>query len=241
MHSLKDGPGVGGAAWGTPRGRRRVDRRAYESNVDFSPGSGPVRADNPCMAVKQQTDKQMERRRRLWDIAADNGALAALYEVIIYGPQLRSVMEASFGRRALEWCVRLLWLRPVRLMEAGQEVYVLGLEGRRHIGKRWPYEPRASGILDGLARRAVRECYEQHGWREEPGLGPLLRFAHFEADVPPRFVLASYTGYSVLHVRNLLSEHAGAVHRAGGVIVVYVRTADEARAMARAHRHRIQV
>lgn len=193
------------------------------------------------MAVKQQTDKHMERRRRLWDIAADNGALAALYEVIIYGPQLRSVMEARFGRRALEWSVRMLWLRPVRLAEVGQEAYVLDLEGRRHIGKRWPYEPRASGILDGLARRAVRECYEQHGWREEPGLGPLLRFAHFEADVPPRFVLASYTGYSVLHVGNLLSEHAGAVHRAGGVIVVYVRTADEARAMARAHRHRIQV
>lgn len=193
------------------------------------------------MAVKQSTNKELERRRRLWNIAADNGGLAALYEVIVYGPQLRSIMEAHFGRRALEWCERTRWLKRVRLVEVGQDVYVLGLEGRRQIGKQWPYEPRANGILDGLARRAVRECYEQHGWREEPALGSLLRFTHFEADVPPRFVLSSYSGYSVLHVRNVLSKHAGAVHRAGGVIVVYVRTIDEARAMVRAHRHRIQV
>lgn len=193
------------------------------------------------MAVKQASNKKLERRRRLWAIGAGNGGLAALYELIDRGPQLRSIMEARFGRRALEWCERTRWLRRVRLVELGQDVYVLGLEGRRQTERQWPYTPRASGIVDELARRPVRECYEQHGWREEQSLGSLLRFSYFEPEVPPRFVLASFTGYSVLHVRNLLSRHAGEVHRAGGVIVVYVRSADDARAMATAHRHRVQV
>lgn len=184
--------------------------------------------------------KRRAKRLSVREAGLRNGGFAAWLEVTERGPQLKSLLRQQVGLAALEWCERQLWLRRVSLAEVGQDVYVLGLEGRRLNGYAGDYRQRAAGVIDGLARRSVREAYERFGWFQEPQLGPLLAFRHY-TEVPRRFVLASYRGYSVAYVKDVLGQHAGEVFRRGGDVVVYVRTLEQAVAMKHEHRHRIRV
>lgn len=181
------------------------------------------------------------KRLRVREAGLRNGGYAAWLDVTDRGPQLHSVLRKQVGERALEWCERQRWLERVYLAEVGQDVYLLGPEGRRLNGYKGAYEKRASGIIKELARRAVRECYERHGWFQEAPLGSLLVFRHYQNGAPRRFVMANYEGYSVEHLETVLSEHAGEVFRREGEIVVYLRTLAQAVAMRRKHRHRLRV
>jgi len=185
--------------------------------------------------------KWRAKRLRVREAGLKNGGYAAWVEVTDRGPHLASLLRQQVGQASLEWCERQLWLERVRLAEVQQDVYVLGLEGRRLNGYKGAYKMRASGVIDGLARRSVRECYERFGWFQEPPLGSLLAFRHYKEAVPRRFVLASYRGYSVAYVEDVLGQYAGEVFRRGGEVVVYVRTLEQAVAMKNQHRHRVRV
>jgi len=190
---------------------------------------------------QRRAAKWRSKRLSVREAGLRNGGFAAWLEVTDRGPQLQSLLRQQVGLAALEWCERQLWLRRVSLAEVGQPVYVLGLEGRRLNGYAGDYRQRAAGVIDGLARRSVREAYERFGWFEEPQLGPLLAFRHYREAVPRRFVLASFRGYSVAYVDDVLGQHAGEVFRRGGEVVVYSRTLEQAVAMKHEHRHRIRV
>lgn len=217
------------------------------ADVDFSRGFVCRLPDTRAMSEvslskeERRAAKWRMKRRAVRAAGLRNGGYAAWLEVTDRGPHLQSVLQRQVGRAALDWCVRQHWLEPVRLAEVGQVVYVLGLEGRRLNGYQGAYKPRAGGISDGLARRAVRECYERFGWFQEEPLGPLLVFRHYQGEAPRRFVLASYRGYSVVYLRDVLGRYAGEVFRRGGEVVVYARTLEQARAMKHEHRHRLRV